>query len=195
MAATPESTNSSTLALLLPKLMGLAGMIRNLAERFKGISRFLAVSGLLATLWLTWFIAQSFGLSLPSTLGIGLVLLLPALVLGWSWYILEQACDMPERLTAWLSQAKGYAGETLQRLTAEESQGPRRGKLGDLGKVGGLVYELRSMQEDTRDLVTIFGGSLALTNPLFLLVLVISATAIVVLDISAILTGLTALFR
>jgi hypothetical protein len=46
---------------------------------------------------------------------------------------------------------------------------------------------------DSRDLLGILGGSLSLTNPLFLLVLTISAGLIVLLDIGALVTGLFAL--
>ena len=191
----PETTPHGTLATLTPRLMGFARLIRNLAHRFKGVARFLAVSGLLSGLWLAWYAAHGFGWSTAAALAVGVVLLLPALLLGWCWYVLDQACDLPERLGVWLSRAKGYAGETLQRLADTDTAAAPRSRLGDLGQMGGLLYELRSMHEDSRDLMMVFGGSLALTNPLSLLVIGLSAGLILLLDLGALLTGLAALFR
>jgi hypothetical protein len=189
---TPETTSNSTPAALLPKLMGFARLVKSLAERFKGVARFLAVSGLLSVLWLGWYFVRSHGFPPVAAILTGLLMLLPVLLLGWCWYVLDQACDMPERLTEWIGRAKGYAGETVQRLAGTSP--PARGGLGELGQVGGLLYELRSMGEDTRDLFTVFGGSLAFTNPLFLIAVAVSALLIVAMDAGAIITGIVALF-
>jgi hypothetical protein len=63
----------------------------------------------------------------------------------------------------------------------------------DLKQLGGLAYEITSMGVDAKDLLSILGGSLSLTNPVFLLVLAISAGLIVLLDLGVVITGLIAL--
>jgi hypothetical protein len=46
------------------------------------------------------------------------------------------------------------------------------------------------MGVDAKDLLSIFGGTLSLTNPVFPLVLAIAAGLIMLLDIGAIIAGL-----
>jgi hypothetical protein len=60
--------------------------------------------------------------------------------------------------------------------------------------LGGLTYEIASMGIDATDLLGILGGTLSFTNPIFLLVLTISAGLIIMLDITAVIAGLAALF-
>ncbi|RQW82937.1 MAG: hypothetical protein EHM62_02820 [Methylococcus sp.] len=130
---------------------------------------------------------------LIAALLLGVVLLLPGLVVGWSWYVLEEASNLPQRLTAWLGQARNYAGDVVQRLQNDPAVAQKVGKVRDLKQLGGLAFEIASMGIDSRDLLGIFGGSLSLTNPLFLLMLTISAGLIVLLDIGAVIGGLIAL--
>jgi len=47
---------------------------------------------------------------------------------------------------------------------------------------------------DATDLLGILGGTLSFTNPIFLLVLSIAAGLIILLDFTALITGLVALF-
>jgi hypothetical protein len=107
--------------------------------------------------------------------------------------VLEEASNLPQRLTAWLGQARNYAGDVVQRLQNDPAMAQKATKVRDLKQLGGLAYEIASMGIDSRDLLGILGGSLSLTNPLFLLVLTISAGLIVLLDIGALVTGLFAL--
>jgi hypothetical protein len=60
-------------------------------------------------------------------------------------------------------------------------------KLSDLGKLGGLAYEVASMGLDAKDVVEILGGSLVLANPLFITALVVSAGAIGLMDLVAVI--------
>jgi hypothetical protein len=121
------------------------------------------------------------------------MLLLPGLVVGWSWYVLEEASNLPQRLTAWVGQARNYAGDVVQRLQNDPAVTEKVGKVRDLKQLGGLAFEIASMGIDSRDLLGILGGSLSLTNPIFLLVLTIAAGLIVLLDIGAVIAGLLAL--
>ena len=193
MATTDKAPNKKLLDFL-PRIMGFARLVQNLANRFKGIARFLALTGLAAGLLLLWLATRAWGLSALWSVLLGGVLLLPGLVVGWSWYVLEEASNLPQRLTTWLGQAGQYAGDVVQRLQSDPATTPRASKFSDLKQLGGLAYEIASMGLDSRDLLAILGGSLSLTNPIFLLVLTIAVGLIVLLDISAVITGLFALF-
>lgn len=191
--ATTDNGPNQKLIEFLPRIMGFARLVQNLANRFKGIARFLALTGLASALLLVWLATRSWGLSLIWSVLLGVVLLLPGLVVGWSWYVLEEAGNLPQRLTAWLGQARNYAGDVVQRLQNDPAVAQKVGKVRDLKQLGGLAFEIASMGIDSRDLLGIFGGTLSLTNPIFLLVLTISAGLIVLLDIGAVIAGLISL--
>ena len=191
MATTDKAPNKKLLDFL-PRIMGFARLVQNLANRFKGIARFLALSGLASGLLLVWLASRAWGLSALWSVLLGGVLLLPGLVVGWSWYVLEEASNLPQRLTTWLGQAGQYAGDVVQRLQSDPATAPRASKFSDLKQLGGLAYEIASMGLDSRDLLSILGGSLSLTNPIFLLVLMIAVGLIVLLDMGALICGVFA---
>jgi hypothetical protein len=185
----------TTFEKILPRLTRFAEVIQNLANRFKGLARFLAVTGLVSALMLDWFATKAWGLSLTTAALLGAVLMLPGLVLGWCWYVLDDASNLPQRLSTWVGQARHYAGDVKQRLQADEPATSGRSRLSDLKQLGGLAYDITAMGSDARDLLTVLGGSLTLTNPVFLLVLAISVGLIGLLDLSAAITALLALIR
>jgi uncharacterized membrane protein (DUF485 family) len=189
----PETRSSQALADFLPKIMGFARMVQNLAQRFRGVARFLALTGLFSALVLDWFATRAFGFSVTLAVILGVILILPGLVMGWVWYVLDEASTLPQRLTAWASQARDYAGDVVQRLQRDIPATQKATRVTDLKQLGGLAYEITSMGVDAKDLLSILGGSLSLTNPVFLLVLAISAGLIVLLDLGVVITGLIAL--
>ena len=192
--ATTDNRPNPPQADFLPRLMGFARLVQGLANRFKGMARLLALTGLASALLLTWLATRAWGLSVIWSLVLAVLLLLPGLVVGWSWYVLEEASNLPQRLTAWLGQARNYAGDVVQRLQSDPATAPRASKFSDLKQLGGLAYEIAAMGIDSRDLLSILGGSLSLSNPLFLLVLTIAAGLIVLLDIGAVIAGLVSVF-
>jgi len=189
-----QTPAGGALVELLPRLMGFARLIQSLANRFKGLARNLALTGLGSALLLDWLATRSWGLSVTWAVVLGVILLAPGLILGWSWYVLEEAGNLPQRITQWASQAKNFAGDMVQRLQAEKPAAGSKGRLTDLKGLGGLTYEIASMGIDATDLLGILGGTLSFTNPIFLLVLTISAGLIIMLDITAVIAGLAALF-
>jgi hypothetical protein len=183
----PEASAGNPLAAVLPRLMGFADLAASLAKRFKGAARFLALTGMLAAVWLAYRGAHSFGFA-PATAALaGMAMALPGLVLGWVWFVLGQASELPQRLSDWLDRAHAYAGDTWPGLRDGK---PGRGRIGDLKALAGLAYELRSMGGDARELMVTLGGVMSLTSPLFLLLVAASALAIVLLDIVAMISGL-----
>ncbi|MFN5745226.1 MAG: hypothetical protein ACK443_03955 [Methylococcaceae bacterium] len=185
----------TTFEKMLPRLTRFASVIQNLANRFKGLTRFLAVTGVVSALMLDWFASRAWGLSLTTAALLGAVLMLPGLVLGWCWYVLDDAGNLPQRLSTWVGQARHYAGDVKQRLQADAPATSGRGRLSDLKQLGGLAYDITAMGSDARDLLTVLGGSLTLTNPVFLLILAISVGLIGLLDLTAAITALLALIR
>lgn len=190
---TPRAPTARKLADIIPRLMGFARLIQNLANRFKGLARTLAVTGLLSALLLDWFLARAWGFSAMTAVILGLILILPGLVLGWCWYVLDEAGSLPQRLAAWTGQARDYAGDVVQRMQGENPPAEKPARVSDLRQLGGLAYEITSMGLDAKDLLSILGGTLSLTNPIFLLVLAIAAGLIVLLDITALIWALVAL--
>lgn len=185
--------NNNKLAALLPRLMAFARLVEGLANRFKGLAGFLALSGLGAALWLGYVTLHSFGFSLPWAAVAGGVLALPGLVMGFCWYVLDEATGLPQRLADCAVRLHGYAVDARQQFQGAPEKG--RTRFRDLGKLAGLAYDVQSLGSDARDLLAILGGSLTLANPLFLFALGGSAMLIGLLNFLAVLSGLVYLFR
>ncbi|RQW81175.1 MAG: hypothetical protein EHM62_05130, partial [Methylococcus sp.] len=61
--ATTDNGPNQKLIEFLPRIMGFARLVQNLANRFKGIARFLALTGLASALLLVWLATRAWGLS------------------------------------------------------------------------------------------------------------------------------------
>jgi hypothetical protein len=174
-------------------VLRFAEVLQGLSQRFKGVARNLTLSGLAAALVLDLVMRNAWAWSPTVSLIVGVFLALPALVVGWGWYVLEEATGLPERLVHWFGGAKSYAGTVVQRVQGEQT-GEVPSRLSDLKALGGLAFEITSLGLDTTGLLSILGGALSVTNPIYLLVLGIAVGLIVLLDISAVIAGLAALF-
>ena len=179
----PSQTGETGVKKPLPKklLEGVA-LLSRIARRFKGIASLLSLSGVIATLFLDYQLGRHFGLTSIWFWLIALPIMLPTLLWGWFWYLLDLAINLPERMNTWLKSAKEYSGELIQRVNATELE-TESTKLSDLGKLGGLAYEVASMGLDAKDVVEILGGSLMLANPLFVTALIVSAGLIGLMDL------------
>lgn len=185
---------NARLTALIPRLMSFARLIQGLANRFKGAARSLAVSGVISGLILAWLASHGWQLSSTVSLILGVILLLPGLVLGWCWYVLEEASNLPQRLISWVNRVGGYAGEVRQRMGGEAGAAPSTARVSDLKQLGGLAFDIASMGLDSRDLISILGGTLSFTNPVFLIVLLVATGLIALLDTVAIISALVAIF-
>ena len=170
-----------------------AEVLQGLSRRFKGVARNLTLSGLLAALVLDLIMRNAWTWSPTVSVIMGIFLALPALVVGWGWYVLEEATGLPERLVNWFGGAKSYAGTVMQRVQGEPT-GEAPSRLSDLKALGGLAIEITSLGLDTSGLLAIMGGALSVTNPIYLLVLSLAVGLIALLDISAVIAGLAVLF-
>jgi hypothetical protein len=174
-------------------VLRFAEVLHGLSQRFKGVARNLTLSGLAAALVLDLVMRHAWAWSPTVSLIVGVFLALPALVVGWGWYVLEEATGLPERLVNWFGGAKSYAGTVVQRVQGE-STGEAPSRLSDLKALGGLAIEITSLGLDTSGLLSILGGALSVTNPIYLLILSISLGLVGLLDLLAIIALLTPLF-
>jgi hypothetical protein len=173
-------------------VLRFAEILQGISKRFKGMARNLTLSGVVAALVLDLVMRHAWAWSLTVTLIVGGLLVLPALVVGWGWYVLEEATGLPERLVSWFGGAKSYAGTVVQRVQDQKTMdSPSR--LSDLRALGGLAYEITSLGLDASGLLSILGGALSVTNPLYLLVLSVSVALILILNVSAVIAGLMVL--
>lgn len=187
-----DTSDKQALAKLVPTLMGFAKVAEGLANRFKGAVLWGTVSGGVAAVWLAFFAHSVWHASTAVTVGVGVVLAVPAMVAGWCWSVLDDAVGMPQRIADWVQRAKLYAGDAKERLQGAKPSG---GRFKDLWQLGGLTVELAMMGGDARDLLGLVGGTLALTNPVFLFALVGSGLAIGLVDLGGFIAGLFYLFR
>ncbi|NBS17649.1 MAG: hypothetical protein EBT06_11800 [Gammaproteobacteria bacterium] len=190
-----QQSSSNPREALFQRVMGFAALLQGLAQRFIGLARFLTLSGLLAALVLDSLIVRSFDLSMVWAVIIGSLFMLPGLVIGWGWYILNEATTLPGRLLGWFNNAKAYAGDVSERAKAQVVEGIKKeGGLHDLKQLGGLAFDITSMGFDTSGLLSILGGSLSLTNPLVLVAMIIAGALVGLLDVAALLAGVISLF-
>ena len=192
MASQENSATQSTLAKLVPTLIGFAKTAESLAERFKGAVLWGTVSGGLAAAWLAFFTHGVWHFSVTVALIVGVVLGVPAMILGWCGSVLDDAVGMPQRILDWAQRAKGYAGDAKARIQGAKESASR---FKDLWSLGSLSVDLAMMGSDARELMGIVGGTLALTNPVFLFALIGSVLSIGLLDLLALISGLFYLFR
>lgn len=178
-------------AALVERLLGFATLLQGLSDRFLGTARALTLSGALLAVLLDLLLKRSFDWSLGVSLGVGFLLLLPAGVVGWGWYVLSEAVNLPGRLRSWLGSAKSTASAFADRA---RQTAPRRGTFSDLWSLGGLAVDLTSMGLDASGLMAILGGSLSVTNPIYLLALVVSIGLIGLFGGAVLILGLIALF-
>ena len=170
-----------------------AEVLQGFSQRFKGLARNLTLSGLAAALFLDLVMRHAWAWSPTVSITVGVFLALPALVVGWGWYVLEEATGLPERLVNWFGGAKSYAGTVVQRVQGE-STGESPSRLSDLKALGGLAIEITSLGLDATGLLSILGGALSVTNPIYLLVLTVSVGLIGLQDLLAIFALLVQLF-
>jgi hypothetical protein len=190
--ATPDPIESQDLRRqkVVEHVLRFAELLQGLSNRFKGVARNLTIAGFLGALILDLLMRNAWTWGWTATGIVGLILLLPTLVIGWGWYVLEEATGLPQRILNWLSGAKDYAGTVVQRTFQSEKADASKSRLSDLRTVGGLAIEIASMGMDASGLLAILGGSLSVTNPIYILAVTVSVGLIGLLDLIALFWGL-----
>ena len=188
----PVDSRAAKRSAAIERLLQFAGLLEGFSRRFLGTARNLTLLGLFGGLWVDLLLRRAFEWSSGVTIGVGLLLLLPSGVVGWGWYVLSEASGLPARVLTWLGSAQNYAGLVADRVKGNSAS--PKGRLADLFALGGLAVELTSMGLDVSGLMAILGGSLSVTNPLYLLALGASVIGIGLLTLTGVILGLGALF-
>ena len=189
---TERQANEPRRTAAIERLLGFATLLEGFSRRFLGTARHLTLLGLFGGLVVDLLLRRAFDWSSGVTIGVGVIFLMPAAVVGWGWYVLSEAAGLPARLLSWLGSAQNYAGMVAGRVIGNAA--PSKGRLADLFALGGLAVELTSMGLDASGLMAILGGTLSVTNPIYLVALGVSVLLIGILALLAVILGLSALF-
>lgn len=188
----PQSRlDPKTLDAVAEKAFHIARIAEAVALRNVKKIQTLFLIGILVAVWLTYYIARSFELTPVSALWILVVFALPPLVLGKLYGMLRKTIGLPQRLLQAMEKLKGRTAEFEQRLKSRASPQPtdQKAKLSELWRLGKVLLEVRSLGGEAREIASVLGEALILANPVFMVVLVISAAVTLSLLIVAIATA------
>lgn len=161
------------------KLLALLGHVAAVARRLKPTARLLTGIATLSALWLAFLVQSWTG---ASNLVFGIVLLvlaIPALVVGWLWWLLVDVCELPEI-------AARLLGDPAPAIAAPDT----KPGVGEAFRLGGSLREAAKLAWEFESLRGVIVGVLVLANPLFLALLGISLAAAVFLGVVAAVAGL-----
>lgn len=154
-----------------------------LARGLKPIARFVCLASLIAGAALSYWLWDWLRFSTGWTVGVALLLGLPALLYAWLWWLLWALGDLPTRVDS----AMGTLNQIKDRPALPEAAGGFR----RLGRVLGDVW---SVTDEADNVMLPLSSALLLANPIGLMVLGISFAYAVLLWLVAAGTGLVRLF-
>ncbi len=192
MTEQPNSDQRSiqnTLHLLQTRLLPLAQHVAAVAKGTRGFVGLVLVASAISALWLMIYLQEVLNFSLGVGLLVLLALGLPAIVLGILYVVLQEAIDLVDetnRLIAALSSQLGDVHE--QATTALQATKGKRMAIGSLFSLGAAVRDIVSLGDDVGGLALKFKGLLLACNPLYLVAVLISFLATIVLTITAVIT-------
>lgn len=146
----------------------LLEQVADVADSTQKTVRYLVVTGVLATVFLAWKLYTPGGLLWWNLLKCGL-LALPSLIWLFVWGVLSQLKQAPELVTELVSQEDGLF-QNLSALSMAKKQG-----------LSSLFSTLRAFKQE-EGLEVVFdtiGGVTILANPLFAILALLSAFALV----------------
>lgn len=173
---------------LKDKLLKVVETGVRLANRNIDYVRTLAVLGIAASLWLGYYTGQLLSLSLPATLAICTVLLLPALLLGKLFFALREVQELPARLDHFLAGFKSSLEEYHQKARARLRTSEPKRRLADLLSFGRDLREILRLARNTGGLAEAIGGAMVLGNPVFLVFVLVASGATALLILIAVVT-------
>jgi hypothetical protein len=152
--------------------------------------------GIVSAVWLTYYVAHSFELTLISAFWILLVFALPPLVLGKLYGTLRRTIGLPQRLRERIESIRGKTAEFGSRLKTSMSSEPanKAAKLSELWRNGKVLLELKSLGGEAQEIASVLGEALILANPVFAVLLLVSTAFTVSLLLVAIGTWLVHAF-
>jgi hypothetical protein len=148
--------------------------------------------GIVSAVWLTYYVAHSFELTLVSAFGVLLVFALPPLLLGKLYGTLRRTIGLPQRLRERIESIRGKTAELGSRLKASTLSEPANetAKLSELWRQGKVLLEVKSLGGEAQEIASVLGEALILANPVFAVLLLVSTAVTVSLLLIAIGTWL-----
>jgi hypothetical protein len=177
---------------VIEKLLQVARMAEAVALRSNKKVRSLAFGGILSACWLTYYFIHTFALSLPNALWIFVLLAVPGLVLGKMYLTLKGTVGLPQRLLGVIDKIKGKTAEFHQKFESQKQLNPVNSKprFSDLWRLGKTLFEVKSLSDEAREMVSLLGGATILLNPVFAGIMAVAGAITVLLFITAVITGL-----
>lgn len=159
------------------KALAIAGTAEAVALRSVKKVQLLFLIGIVSAVWLTYYVAHSFELTLVSAFWVLLVLALPPLVLGKLYGTLRRTIGLPQRLRERIESIRGKTAELGSKLKTSTLSEPadKAAKLSQLWRNGKVLLELRSLGGEAQELASVLGEALVLANPVFTVLLLVSA--------------------
>lgn len=164
------------------QLQGLLTQLAGVANRLKPTARLLTGIATLSALWLAFQLQAWTGASLLVAGLVLAVLALPALLVGWLWWLLVDIAELP-------GIAARLLGGDAPDPAATPGTGPRPG-VGEAFRLGGSLRQAARLAWEFESLRGVIVGALVLANPVFLVLLGLALAATVMLGLAAALTGL-----
>ncbi len=189
---TKSSVDPSTFDAVVDKAFHIARVAEAVALRSIKKVRVLFFIGMLSAVWLSYYVARSFELTLLSAAAVLLILALPPLVLGKLYGTLRKTVGLPQRLLQSIEKIKGRTAGLELKLAPGASQGSanKGAKLSELWRLGKMLLEVKSLSGEAREITSVLGDALILANPVFTVLLVISAVVTLTLLFVALGTGI-----
>ncbi len=132
---------------VVEKALRIAGTAEAVALRSVRKIQLLFFIGIISAVWLTYYVAHSFELTLVSAFWVLLVFALPPLVLGRLYGTLRRAIGLPQRLRERIENIKGKTAALGSRLKTPTGFEPmdKAAKLSELWRQGKVLLEVKSL--------------------------------------------------
>lgn len=177
---------------LLGTIMPFVKVADALARRTVGKVRTLAMIGLLAALWIAYASGNAFGWRAGATLVLFFAIAIPSAVLWKIHGMLSSTIGLPQRT---IDTAARVYGMSVEHSARYESRGMLHGTrskpaLREMYRTARSVLELKALTDEAREIVALAGSALVLANPLFGILLLVSAAVTALLALVGAIVGL-----
>ena len=190
--ASSSKLEPEALDTAVEKALAIARTAEAVALRSVKKVQLLFVIGIVSAIWLAYYVAHSFDLTLVSALWVLLAFALPPLVLGKLYGTLRRTIGLPQRLRERIESIRGKTAELGSRLKTLPSAEPagKAAKFSQLWRQGKVLLEVKSLGGEAQEVASVLGEALVLANPVFAVLLLVSSAVTLSLLLVAIGTWL-----
>jgi hypothetical protein len=176
--AVKATLDSQQLNALLDKVLPFARTAEAVARRLAGKVRTLAVLGVVAAVWLIYACYLTFDLSWTALLPLGVTVLIAPLALLRVVAMLRSVIGLPQRIADTVNRVAGKANEYRELYNSRpQTIAAAKPTLRQLWSTGKSLLEAKGLTDEAKEIASLTGGALAIANPVFAIML--SVTAIV----------------